>query len=99
MQTYRLVVELGAVENYAKTLGVLTEEECDVAMDKANRENDTDFAPGPGVVYDIAMEMREGQAHPAFKEMATWTPAGERPEWLLEPGWIALKNKLRNPAR
>ena len=60
LQVYRLAIDDGALEGYTSVLASLTEEEVTTAMDVANRENKTNFAPSPGCIYDLAMEIRAG---------------------------------------
>lgn len=96
LQTYRLVVEAGAIENYATALGGLTESELDVALDRANRENETDFAPGPGVIYEIAMEVRAGSKVQPWSEeqRRDFETPNPHPEWVEDDEWKKLKQKV-----
>ncbi len=104
LQIYRMgLIEDGAVKGYMKALSGLTEEEMTTAMDIANRENETDYAPVPSVIYRIAMEMRDGATHEASDEMNTWektdTNWPEVREFLALLHEIVDKHKMEKEER
>lgn len=94
LQAYRLTVEDGALKEYMRTLAGLTEEELEISLGKANKENKTNFAPSPGVIYDIAMEMRGG----GWAEIDN-SPCEYDKTWLENPEWKALKATVAKQAQ
>lgn len=56
---FRLVVDDALLREYFRALSMLTYEELDTAISIAVREAG-EYAPAPGVIYGIAMELREG---------------------------------------
>lgn len=93
LSAYRLIVEPGVLFEYCKTLGGLTEEELETALDRANRENTGKYAPTPGVIYAIGMEMRSGWAE------IDNSPCEYDKTWLEDPEWKALKATVAKQAQ
>ncbi len=87
-------MEDGVVKEYMRTLAGLSEEELDVALNQANKENNTNFAPAPGVIYNIAMEIRGG----SWAEIDN-SPCDYSSTWLEDDEWKALKQKVDAQAR
>lgn len=89
LQVYRFIVEDGLIREYANTLAGLTEEELEISLETAKRENkNPGYAPDVKIIYDIAMEMREGWAIPDD------TPCEYDSTWLEDEEWKALKGKV-----
>lgn len=95
LSSYRIVIDDELLAAYADVLWKLTEAELSGALETATKENDSQYAPSPGQVYQIALEMRAGKhSGGALAEMAGWTPTGPKPEWIQDNEWQALKAKV-----
>ena len=84
------------VDEYARQLEVLSESDLDMSLDLAAKENETNYAPSPGVVLAIAEEFVRGREHPALTEMASWRrPTDEERKAMIQsPEWQALKKAV-----
>lgn len=94
---YRIVIDDELLASYADVLWKLTEKELTRAITQANSENETQYAPSPGQVYGIAMEIRAGKhAGRVLAEMQTWETISEaeRQECVAAPEWQALRARL-----
>ena len=96
LQCYRLVVSDELVAEYARVLQVLSEDDLNMALELAAKENDSNYAPSPGMVLQIAEELIRGREHPALTEIASWKQptAEERKAMIQSSEWQALKKAV-----
>ena len=96
LQCYRLIVSDELVAEYAKVLRVLSEDDLNAALELAAKENDSNYAPSPGMVLQIAEELIRGREHPALTEIASWRrPTDEERKAMIQsPEWQALKKAV-----
>src|ERR1041384_7667043 len=92
---YRNSVTEETVVEYAQTLASLTREEFDAAVVKSKDLSDDGFAPAPGEIRAIAMEIREAElakSDGALEEMKNWEPSN--PEWPEVQEFRTLLSKV-----
>jgi hypothetical protein len=78
LQCWRLIVSDELVAEYVRSLKAFTETEVMTALERAKNESQGDYAPVPGVVYGIVMEMRRGETFDEESDCALCAGVGFR---------------------